>query len=1374
MMLSLWDHLFCGVLCEEEFLLACFHSSIIAITKDSLGVETSDSDTRRYIVKAIVGATDYDEEFAKSTWRLLKEEIEREREREREKLERECRERDKERQFELDKLKLTTAAETVSLSSNGSASTDTSRKSNLKHLVPKFDPKQLDVSLFFEIFERQAKKEEIEEERWVSQLIPLLPPEVAELIVKEPLEKSDDFPHMKRLLMKRFKLNSVELRIRFEEHNRKFGSSWADLTFELRSYLDNWLETAEVNTFEELKELLLTEQLKKRTPAEGHIKPNCPEFKRAQGEQINHIGDTKELSECFAPYISTGKINGEVRKILRDSGASIDVCPRSWIKTEDFTGEYVYVKQPLDEECKCLPLAKIYIETDEGCVYSKAAIKNTDSDARFYLLGNRTAELFSRSKSKPEALNAVETRGSLRRKQGGTEVNSTTQETLNANVFPPPGGEELDTCSLPPIEPFEGLALAEIDSKSFEKEQKLCSVLKPLWEEVSKGEGKDFKCMKGKLVRLSRSKLGEERVQLCIPSRLTEKIMKFCHDGASGHLGATKMKDKVLRHFFWPNCYAEIESYVRACDACQRVGKKGDRKKAPLKIVPIISEPFAVINIDAVGVLPLSKNGNKYLITSICMASKYPDAIPVPDIKSPNVIDALLKTFSRTGFPREVQSDLGRSFTSLLTTEFFDRFGIKVRHSSICHPSSNPVERMHSSIKRILKALCVESGEDWEKNLPLALFALRSVNHESTGFSPAELVHGKNLRTPQTLLYENWMVPEESDPNVVEYILNLTNRLKRCQDLAVEKMSEMQVRRKAWYDKNAVNRQFKVGDQVLVLATNKANKMAVNWIGPGVVTSKISETNYVVDVPERRDKCTIYHVNLLKPYHKRPERVNLIIEEEGEDVEQEAEIPFPLPDPTYFDLHEMLRASKLEKRVSEKQIDQLGKVLQKHKRVFSSDPGCTKLVTMDIELTSADPVRSRPYRMSPRQTEIVREEIKRLLDLGIVEIGQSDYTSPLILVEVPGKDPRPCVDYRKLNAITRTEFFPLPNIEEVVERVSAAPYITLMDLIKGYFQIPLTERASRYAAFVTPFGTYRPKNMMFGLLNAPYYFVKLLAQVLNGFEHFTAPYIDDIAIYSQSWEQHVIDVDKVLERLGDAKLTVKPSKCRFAQDSVRFLGHDVGSGKRSPSEAKLKAVQDFPTPTTKTLIRSFLGLVGYYGRYIPNFSEVAAPLTSALKGRIRKEKVVWTDECEEAFRALKGSLLKSPILYAPDFSKEFILQTDASESGMRIVLAQMHNGEEHPVLYLSKKFSKAEKNYSVIEKELAAIVYGLKKLAHYLNGQFFRIQTDHSPITYLKKMMGTNARLTRWALCLQQFNFEIEHKSGKRNGNADGLSRQEP
>ncbi|GBM03077.1 Retrovirus-related Pol polyprotein from transposon 17.6 [Araneus ventricosus] len=228
--------------------------------------------------------------------------------------------------------------------------------------------------------------------------------------------------------------------------------------------------------------------------------------------------------------------------------------------------------------------------------------------------------------------------------------------------------------------------------------------------------------------------------------------------------------------------------------------------------------------------------------------------------------------------------------------------------------------------------------------------------------------------------------------------------------------------------------------------------------------------------------------------------------------------------------------------------------------------------------------------------------------------------------------------------------------------------------------------------------------MPFGLVNAPYFFSKLMAQVLGNCDTFAVPYLVDIAIYSENWEDHLKHVDEVLKRLGNAQLTSKTSKCKFEQNHTKYLDHIVG-GVRSLAEAKIKAVMDFPTPKTKTQIRAFLEFTGNYAHYVQNFSLIAAPLTQSLKGKIKKEGVNWTQDCNREFTELKNRLTEIPVLRAPDYNREFIVQTDASDLGIGVVLSQRNDkGEEHPVLFLSKKFTDAQKKYSTTEKECVAII----------------------------------------------------------------------
>ncbi|GFW49466.1 retrovirus-related Pol polyprotein from transposon 412 [Trichonephila clavipes] len=731
----------------------------------------------------------------------------------------------------------------------------------------------------------------------------------------------------------------------------------------------------------------------------GHIKAGCPKLiKNKTTETLNNI-EGNENPDFLNSYTTKGSVNGHEIDILRDTGATIDLVCAKYINPSSFSGENVWVKQPLSPELVCLPLAVVEISGNFGTVQTKAAVcgNHLNQHGR-YLLGNKTAELIKGNLGynflPVEILNAVQTR---------SQVKAAREER-------------------------------GIDSGDAKK-GKMSEEIKPLYEQAASQvqvTNQVYSLEKELLVKNREDKLGNVVKLIVVPEGLRDPIKSLCHEGTSAHLGITKSKDKLNRYFYWPNCYRDMEQFVKTCDQCQRAGKPNDKKKAPLKLVPVIQEVFTKLNIDACGPLPITSKGNRYLITAICMSSKFPEAIPVSDISS--------------------CSDY----------RVFERFGILVRHSSVYHPQSNPVERFHRTLKRLLRVLCLDAGSEWDKHLPSILLALRTVSHESTGYTPSELVYGKNLRTPETLVMEHWMEPEEEGDLVTEYMFKLINRLKRCQEVAINKMEEMQVKRKTWYDKNAVKREFKDGDLVLVLATSRANKLAVQWIGPGTILNKISETNYLVEIPGRRETSQIYHINMLKPYYKRPEHVNVIINDETKNslADQELEIPYLENNSLNYDFEDVIQASELNKHLHDKQMDRLRELLNKYSKCFSNNPGLTNLVEHEIQLVSDQPVRTKPYRMSHRQNEILKNEINRMLKLGIIEVGESDYMSPMILVEIAGKEPRPCIDYRKLNGIIRTEYFPLPNIEERVEKVSAAKFITVFDLSKGYWQIPLSKNST--------------------------------------------------------------------------------------------------------------------------------------------------------------------------------------------------------------------------------------------------------------------------------------------------------------------------
>lgn len=1117
----------------------------------------------------------------------------------------------------------------------------------------------------------------------------------------------------------------------------------------------------------------------------GHLAVGCRKEKLVFS-LFNHTDENMRLLE---PYLREMTVNGQNCRVLRDSAATMDVIHPSYVPADGFTGDCAWIRQVAQEDSVCLPVAKVLIKGPFGELETEAAVSQSLPKQYGYLFSNHSEDLL-RKKGLSFGEHTVHALTRSKAKEIAKELGSSqnreaqapdeTRADANQENVPSDGessfkssSEASEEVNLLSVLPCMGgfLELSKVSPEVIAAEQAEDKTLQKLSDMVEEGLARKNVFLHrraGILYRQYKDSKGVHYDQLVVPQKYRAKVLELCHGGGwSGHLGKKKTKTRLLREFYWPNCFKDTERYVQSCDVCQRIGKAHDQQKAPLKLVPLISEPFRRLVVDVVGPLPVTKSGYRYILTLICPATKFPEAVPLKEQSSVEIVDALLSVFSRVGFPSELQSDQGSVFTSALTTTFLERCGIRIIHSSVRHPQSNSVEAWHSVLKRVLRALCYENRKDWEACLPATMFALRSVPHEATGFSPAELVYGRSLRTPLRMLRESWEGRGE-DPTVIEYVLGLLGRLQTCRELVEANMTMAQLKAKRLYDKNARQRSFSEGDQVMLLASSKANKLAVQWEGPAKVMQKLSDTNYVVKLPGRRKEVKIYHSNLMKPYHQRSAVVQLAL-----NVPEELETDFPFPgqasDSQSLDI--LLDTVTSNSNLNAEQKRELENLLREFEGAFVDRPGRTDLVEHDIELTSDEPILSRPYRVSPRQREILAREIQRMLEIGVIVPSESEYTSPLILVEAPGKEPRPCIDYRKLNAVTRDQLYPIPNVEERVETVSRAQYVSTLDLTRGYWQVPMTERASKYAAFISPLGTFRPLVMSFGLKNAPFCFSRLMDRVLAGAENYAVPYLDDIAVFSDSWEKHLSHLRDVLTRLRNAGLTVKAEKCQLGQAEVEYLGHIVGRGCRRPHEVKLAAIENYPRPVTKTDIRAFLGLTGYYQHYIPKYSQIASPLTDSLR-KGEPVKVQWDELRESSFQALKAALTSQPILRAPDYNRPFVLQCDASERGLGAVLSQRDESrEEHPVLFISRKLSTREEAYSTSEKECACLVWAIYKLRCYLAGSPFLVETDHCPLSWLRNMSPKNGRLLRWSLALQEHNFEIRYKKGRDNGNADALSR---
>jgi hypothetical protein len=336
--------------------------------------------------------------------------------------------------------------------------------------------------------------------------------------------------------------------------------------------------------------------------------------------------------------------------------------------------------------------------------------------------------------------------------------------------------------------------------------------------------------------------------------------------------------------------------------------------------------------------------------------------------------------------------------------------------------------------------------------------------------------------------------------------------------------------------------------------------------------------------------------------------------------------------------------------------------------------------------------------------------------------------------------------------------------------LSKAKYFAKIDLTKGYWQIPVEPTDKHKTAFQTPLGLYQWTKMPFGLQNAPATFARMMRQ-LNLYENDAVSFFDDILIGVENVERLNLRLREVLSKLRSFGLTVRPSKMYVGFTELDFLGHVVCSGFLKPQSDKIRKILSIPVPKSKKQVRSLLGLIGYYRRYIPNFASITAPLTDLTRCP-EKRVIKWNQECQQALERIQAMLSSEPILLLPDISEPFTVRTDASSYGLGAVLLQEKSGILHPVMYSSKKLLDCQRRYSTIERECLAIVWALTKFSRYLVGRAFTLQTDHRPLTFLQSSKTKNNRLLRWALMLQEYKFVVQPISGQCNTIADLLSRE--
>ena len=921
--------------------------------------------------------------------------------------------------------------------------------------------------------------------------------------------------------------------------------------------------------------------------------------------------------------------------------------------------------------------------------------------------------------------------------------------------------------------PVEALRVPLHSMEDFPLEQSRDDTLRSAFDQVIQIDGHKvrpdaaltyphFALNRDRLYRVSRdTKSGSVITQLLVPRNRREMIFQAAHyNPMAGHMGCDKTLARVMDRFYWPGIWGDVRRWCASCPECQLVNPPAV-PKAPLQPLPLMEVPFERVAMDLIGPFQRSARGYRFVLVLTDYATRYPEAVPLRTISATSVARALLQVISRVGIPKEILTDQGTQFMSRTLKELYGLLGITSVRTSVYHPQTDGLcERFNRTLKAMIRKFIHEDARNWDRWLDPLLFAVREVPQASTGFSPFELLFGRTPRGVLDLVKENWEDGPSPSKNEVQHVLELRAKLHTLGKLSRENLLSAQERQQRLYNRGARLRNFTPGDKVLVLLPTSSSKLLAKWQGPFVVTRRVGDVDYEVVRSDRGGATQIYHVNLLKAWREAVP-VALVTQVRERD-ELGPEVP-KSANPASLTCGDQLSAS---------QRADLAKLQHCFADVFSPLPGRTNLIEHKIVTRPGVTVRSRPYRLPEHKRKVVKEELDAMLAMGVIEESHSGWSSPIVLVRKKDGSIRFCVDYRKVNDVSRFDAYPMPRVDELLDRLGTARFFTTLDLTKGYWQIPMSPESKEITAFSTPYGLYQFRTLPFGLFGAPATFQRLMDRVLRPHAAYAAAYLDDVIIHSNSWAEHMQQVGAVLSSLRQAGLTANPKKCVVGQREVRYLGYHLGGGQVRPQVDKTAAIATCPRPKTKKEVRQFLGLAGYYRRFIPDFAGLTSPLTD-LTRKGASDPVQWTEQCQQVFERVKQALCGEPLLYTPDFSLPFILQTDASNRGLGAVLSQQVGGTDRPVLYISRKLSEREGRYSTVEKECLAIRWAVGSLRYYLLGRPFTLWSDHAPLQWLHRMKDTNGRITRWYLALQPFNFRVVHRPGAQMAVPDFLSRSD-
>ncbi|XP_065917657.1 uncharacterized protein [Dysidea avara] len=1021
----------------------------------------------------------------------------------------------------------------------------------------------------------------------------------------------------------------------------------------------------------------------------GHLLSECWALERKDKKKGNALVTTSGHSsrkvaaktpDTFKPFLSQGSVSieendvGKSIQILRDTGASQSLLAKGVLAlSEQFaTGETVLI-HGVELGFACVPLHRVFLKSDlvsgpilvgvqstlpvEGvslllgndlagakvmvdpCLCSLPFVSDSTNETSWEIPGLFPACAVTRAMAKQAD------------KQSSLLANDPVKSQIVdlSDTFLANDNDLYNNCSTDDPEDDANMNCPVPTNQLIERQQSDPELIPLVQDALCESEAAKvpvcFYIRSGVLMRKWRPPTAAADAewlvshQIVVPNCYREDILSLAHGSPlAGHLGINKTYQKVVSNFYWPGLHKDVVKFCRSCHTCQVVGKPNQKPPvAPLRPIPTVGEPFSRVLVDCVGPLPKTKSGNSYLLTIMCVTTRFPEAIPLWNIKAHTIIKALIRFFTLVGLPKHIQSDQGSNFMSTVFQQVMHQLNITQHRSSAYHPQSQgAIERFHQTLKTMMRSYCFDNQKDWDEGIHLLVFAARESVQETLGFSPFELVFGHVVRGPLKILKESWLVVDSDPVNLLEYVTTFKTRLFEAGELAKKNLSRVQTRMKVWYVRKARERVFDVGDKVLVLLPIVGNPLQARYHGPYTVERRVNDVDYVVSTPDRRKERQLCHINVLKEYHTKDDSsasksvapVASLSTDKSASLKEDEENLF---DDFGIRLNNSQIISNLKSKLghlSHSQAAELEILIQRNLVLFPDVPSRADVVCHDVDVGNADPIKQHPYRVNPEKRRLLRQEVEYMLKNDLIERSYSAWSSPCILVPKTDKTFRFCTDFRKVNALTKPDSYPLPRIEDCIDRIGYSKYVSKFDMLKGYWQVPLSGRAKEMSAFVTPDGLFQYKVMPFGMRNAPATFQRFINQVTAEVEGGCEAYIDDVIIYSDNWSDHVKQLRTFFDKLKEAKLTVNLAKSEFGCAQVSYLGHIVGQGEVKPIDAKVKAISQFPIPRNKKELMRYLGMAGYYRRFCKNFSVIVEPLTNLLH---KRREFTWSEECQAAF-----------------------------------------------------------------------------------------------------------------------------------------------